>query len=206
MPKSCPEDKDEAHDAGTELADLSLPTAITSADLPLGPQPPSAQTQQSYLIREPIAASSSPTGRGTKGYIGYHLEANCLVFIKDCWRADVRGVHPELEIYSKFKEAGVRYVAEAIGGGDVEGTAAQVTLTQDFMEDANCPARRIHYHVVLKDVGRPLQTYEDSFQMAVAICYALMGAKACSPQFDTCLIVPQVITKHGSKPPCCIGT
>lgn len=209
MPEIWPEDEDKPQNVGIEIAvessDQSLSTADTSPEVPLDPKPPSAQPpcpakvvgQRSYLIGKPISASHSPTGRGTKGFIGYDLEASRLVFIKDCWRADARGVHPELKIYSKFKKLGVQYVATAIGGGDVGGPAAQVSLTQDFMDRRDRPTRRIHYRLVLEDVGRSFDTYDDSNEMVIATAQAFIGAGICNVSSDLGLTITQVIAKHG---------
>lgn len=145
------------------------------------------------LVSKPQEASESFTGRGTKGFVAYDLEGKRLVWLKDCWRVDSEGskvpVHPEHETYAKLKSHNVQFVATAICGGDVKshsrsetpGTEAsgplgpipQKTLNQQWVVDFR---PKIHYRLVLKEIGRELETYSDSsFELCDFVFHAYLG-------------------------------
>jgi hypothetical protein len=128
-----------------------------------------------YLIGRPITDPCSLTGRCTKGFVAYDLEANRLCFIKDAWRPLVEGAHPEWDVYKRLKEHGVtQHVATALAGGDVGGSGApQHTVSQEYLADGTVP--RSHGRLVTKEVGRSLGTYVDSAELMFATFHALLG-------------------------------
>lgn len=133
--------------------------------------PPSRQ----FLIGKYLSASHSLTGRATRGYIAFDIEKERLVFLKDYWRPDADGVHPELDVYARLKQNNVRFVATAIGGGDVGGSRAQLTGTQELIPEPKRPKARIHYRVLLEQVGQPLEKYYNSYFMLAFVAHALIG-------------------------------
>ncbi|KAF7790390.1 hypothetical protein EIP86_001345 [Pleurotus ostreatoroseus] len=130
---------------------------------------------KTFLIGISLADAGTLTGRATRGYAAYDIEKQRLVFMKDSWRSDVIGVHPELEVYRRLREKDVKYVATAIGGGDVGGSQPQMTLNQQWIVKPSVPNTRIHYRLLTLQVGRPLDTYERSADLIVAVKNAFYG-------------------------------
>lgn len=134
-----------------------------------------------YFIGKPCATTFSPTGRGTKGFVAFKPKQDghdsaMLHFIKDYWRPDTDAVRKELDVYANLKFCDVSHVATAIGGGDVGEN--QGSLTQGYMQVvAGCPVplRRVHCRLVLKEVGRPLDTYEDQGVLMGVLYDAVTG-------------------------------
>ena len=183
MPKGCP--------IGTiskvVVADTTQPTAT-----------------RRLLISKAQNARESVTGRGTKGFVAYDLEGDRLVWLKDCWRVDSSGsdvpVHPEHETYARLREHGVKYVATAVCGGDVESLPQPNTSpSQETLPlQENCPQTtlnqrwvtgfrpKIHYRLVVEEIGRKLETYKSSFHLCCFILYALEGNSHCTPERSGC--------------------
>lgn len=130
-----------------------------------------------YLIGRYHNGTRSPTGRGGKGFIAYDIDRRRLVFLKDYWCADASGVHPELEVYRILHEKRIGHVATAIAGGDVGGTKAQCTHTQDLISATRKPARRFHHRIIVWEVGRPLDSYERSGVLVGAVLQAIHAHK-----------------------------
>ena len=131
-----------------------------------------------YYVGKHHAASKSPLGRGTKGYVAFDVDRDRLVFIKDYWCALADGVHRELNIYRRLHENGVSHVPTALAGGDVGGPEMQTTVTQDFMkedEEGRVPAKRVHYILVTKEVGRLLETYRGQLELNTCLFHAFTG-------------------------------
>lgn len=132
------------------------------------------------------------TGRATRGFIAFRLQPAKLVFVKDYWRPDVACVPLELDAYARLAKHQVRYVATAIGGGDVGDTRPQVTLTQDYLPHEKGEIfhiRRIHYRVVTDTVGHPLHTYDNSRQLVEFVLHAFKGKTLSYPTSCDCLNV-----------------
>lgn len=129
------------------------------------------------------SGSRSPTGRGSKAYIALDVKRSRLVFLKDYWCARHPTVHPELEIYERFRKAEKppSYVAHCLGGGPVlTDGREQVTLTQSLLERiwiSSVPVERCHYRFVLQEVGRPLETFKNSEQLIDLIYQAFLAHK-----------------------------
>lgn len=113
------------------------------------------------MIGAPVSVSLSPTGRGTKVYPAYDVDRNKLVYLKIYWRTIGKGIHPELETYERLKKAGVRNTATPLAGGFVLcHQKAYETLTQNYI-DNEWPAARQRYCLVTKELGRPIETFND---------------------------------------------
>ncbi|KAI0685723.1 hypothetical protein BC835DRAFT_495574 [Cytidiella melzeri] len=125
-----------------------------------------------YFIGKHIAASYSPTGRATKGYVAFNQQSKRLCFLKDYWRPISSKIPKELDVYKKLKAAGVRYVASVIGGEDLVG---QCTVTQIHLVLEEVPLERVHCRLVFEQLARPLEAYRGSLDMIVVLLNALQG-------------------------------
>lgn len=136
----------------------------------------------------------SPIGRGTKGYVAYVVEMDRLVFVKDTWRPNSEKITPELERYRELHKHEVKYVAQAVGGGDVYHVGGGPggnhvrpghirTRFQEF--DKRRPiVERIKYRVVVETLGLPLQDYLDSFALTRTVFCAFIGAPRGLPRLQ----------------------
>lgn len=109
--------------------------------------------------------------------MAYCLDDNVLVFLKEQWRANAVGVHPELKTYERLRQHGVQGVATAIAGGDVHGLRGlHKTASQRYLNKQGFDIpERIQTRLVLKEVGRPLETYGDSIDLIVVTTHAFIG-------------------------------
>ncbi|TFY51767.1 hypothetical protein EVJ58_g10393 [Rhodofomes roseus] len=117
--------------------------------------------ERGFLVGKPYFMSDSPTGRGTRGYIAYDVAEHRLVFLKEYWRLDAPTYHPEVAAGD---------VLDATGG-------MHHTRAQDFFPDP--PPKHIQYRIILKEIGKPLEEYETSFELMSAMyccIYAHMKA------------------------------
>ncbi|CAL1697202.1 unnamed protein product [Somion occarium] len=136
-------------------------------------------------IGKHLAGHRSTTGRATRGYIAYdpaYLDTETgetgprLVFAKDTWRPDTDKIHPEIEVYSKLHAANVPNIATLISGGDVVANGnTQRTRTQEVLDNF---LPRIHYRILFKEIGRPLDTYRESLEMIQFIGDAIEAHEA----------------------------
>ena len=100
-----------------------------------------------------------------------------MVFFKEQWRANAIGVHPELETYQRLHEHNVSHIATAIAGGDVRGERGlHKTISQRYFDKEGIDMHeRIQTRLVLKEVGRPLESYADSIDLILVVNDALQG-------------------------------
>ena len=110
------------------------------------------------------------------------------------WRADV--THSELETYGRLKRAKVKHVATAVAGGDVGDH--QVTRSQELMSLQNHrtakAAKRILLRFVVWEVGRRLETYEDSIHLFRTVYDAFTGSFMSLPAEPCMLTIPHLLT------------
>jgi predicted phosphohydrolase len=92
--------------------------------------------------------------------------------MKDYWRPKSKKLYTELAAYERLQEKGVRHVATAIAGGDVEN---QKTVTQEYLEEEKKPLEHVHCRLVLQELARPLSDYKYSSEMIILIYHALEG-------------------------------
>lgn len=130
---------------------------------------------KSYLVGKPMMYCCSPTGRATKGYAAFDMEKARLVFLKDVWRAVSERIRPELDIYITLNMKQVRNVPTVLGGGDV---GRQRTLTQKHLTDSNEVRERAHARLILMELGRSLESYEDSPELMAVVRSAIWGESA----------------------------
>ncbi|KAH8100081.1 hypothetical protein BXZ70DRAFT_203982 [Cristinia sonorae] len=136
----------------------------------------SPSTSHTFLVRNlsTRTTSPSPTGRGTKGYIAFDLEKKKFCFLKDAWRADADGVHPEIEVYKRFEGLAtpIAGIATVSCGGDMHNAIGSRRIArQETKAQAWFPgyAPRIHTRIVLNEVGIPLRDYEHSFELCCVV-------------------------------------
>lgn len=161
-------------------------------------------TPRAFLIGKPLNSGSADVqvhGDGIRPYIGYDLLENRLVFVKDYWRD--RDSYQELDAYQRLQENNAQYVATAIAGGDVGGTTPQRTVNQMYMHNQYA---YIHHIVVLKEVCRPLATYENSGVLLAAIYHGVIGTSDLHGYMLAPLTGRKVIARPGSPPGCCTAT
>lgn len=123
-----------------------------------------------------MSGSRSPTGCGSKAYAAFDKKNERLVFLKDYWCARHPTIHQELQTYERFRTSPMppRYVTHCLEGGTVciDGRE-QATLTQCLLEmiwlGSPTPSERVHCRLVLQEIGRPLETFEDSHQLLVVL-------------------------------------
>lgn len=103
-----------------------------------------------------------------------------MVFLKEQWRANAPGVNPEIKTYMRLREHNVQCVATVIAGGDVSSpgsSSVHKTVSQRFFDKQGLDLpERIQTRLVLKEVGRPLETYSDSIELIQVTTHALIGA------------------------------
>ncbi|KAM5541449.1 hypothetical protein V8D89_005003 [Ganoderma adspersum] len=119
-----------------------------------------------FLVGRPHFAADGLVGRCTRGYLAYDItdadEKNWRTcFLKDSWRPVVPGrTRPEHLVYQRLRFCGVdRGIATLICGGDVGGHWAQRTKVQDFLPEENRPVLRVHYRLVIEEIGIRLEDF-----------------------------------------------
>lgn len=118
-------------------------------------------------------------GRGTRGYIAYDVTNKRWVFFKDMWKDASDDVHLELDTYALLKASSVPAVPTAVGGGVIDD---QGTWAQKLFDTTPSPAPRVHCRLVLKEVARPLEDYQDAEHLIRIIYHALQGKLLTSMQ------------------------
>ncbi|KAI0090941.1 hypothetical protein BDY19DRAFT_665334 [Irpex rosettiformis] len=125
-----------------------------------------------HFIGKHISASHSPTGRATIGYITFNMlgkNGPRLSFRKDYWRPVLPNMRTELSIYEPLKAKGVPRIATVIGGGDI---ANQRTVTQKYLGHRKL-VERVHCHIFIEELARPLADYTNSGVMIAVVYHAL---------------------------------
>ena len=133
-----------------------------------------ASKECNFLVGIPVSSSQPPLGRDAKGFVGYDLDGDRLVFVKDYWRDVTSGSYSECDIYIRLNEKNIDNVAKLLAGGNVGAPVAQRSLLA-----INGWESRIHTRVVLDTVGRPLETYECGLIM-VKIVWDCLNGERCS--------------------------
>ena len=157
----------------------------SSSSGPLPAPSTSARSPRKFLVGRPHFASDALIGRCTTGYYAYDVtdadEKNWSVcFLKDSWRPFVPGrTRPEHLLYERFRRKGIT-AAHGIGtlvcGGDVGGCRAQKTRVQKHLPVANRPALRVHYRIVIKEIGVRLEDFRHFSELSAMFADAMKGA------------------------------
>ena len=166
-----------------------------------GPRRTRASRKKTFLIGKHVAGSHAAVGRGTKGWVCYCIEDDTLAFLKEQWRANAVGVHPEIETYKRLQEHDVHYVATIVAGGDVSGPrGVHKTISQRYLDKKGIELpERVQTRIVLKEVGRPLGTYADSIELLLIMGTAVKGKQWFCVAEVYSFLSYKVIKKHGSR-------
>ena len=140
------------------------------------------------LVGKPLFTSRSLMGRGTKCFVGWDLDANLPVMIKDSWRAELSGIGSEFDTYTTLWEGKTKlkstYIPTPLGGGDVyhmEGNTRQYQRTTPLAVPVlpGTPqlqrTPRIHTRLVLKEICETLESFTNAEHLVGMIFNALMG-------------------------------
>ncbi|KAL4244569.1 hypothetical protein ABKN59_009941 [Abortiporus biennis] len=133
------------------------------------------------LIRYPRISTRSPFGRATKGFVALDLGEKKLKFLKDSWRYHGGDYHPEIEVYGKLQQAGVKNIAKVEGGGDVLGVDGkpQTTFAHSYLkvksDDDEEYLPQQHYRLLIRQLGTPLEKYDTSYSLCYYILLALIA-------------------------------
>ena len=109
--------------------------------------------------------------------LAFNMEMGEVVFLKDCWRADVDGMVKEGEIYAILESKGAPNVAPFGKGNDVSD---HTTLTHTLRdENWACWSRVMvllrQYRMSLNVVARHLTSFNSSREFVSAIADAMAG-------------------------------
>jgi hypothetical protein len=163
------------------------------------------------LVSRPCFTSSSPTGRSTRGYWGVVVketpQESEVVFVKDVWRSNVKGVECEGNILRRLHEKGVRNIPPLVAHGDVKDNGesfyksfissltkvdagvVQTTDTDQLVrrrwvtslttEESSEIHSRVHYRLVTRKAGYPLKTFAGSKELLMGTYDAYIGRVPC---------------------------
>ncbi|EED81521.1 predicted protein [Postia placenta Mad-698-R] len=124
-----------------------------------------------FLICKHDFSSTSPIGRGTRGYLAFDMKTGKFVYFKDSWRISTG--HSEIKVYQHLHEHGVGYIATPICGGDVVHTDG--TLHRTLAQDRNGNAEYIHFRLVVEEIGESILDYPTSKDL-VAVMFGAVVA------------------------------
>ncbi|OSD02562.1 hypothetical protein PYCCODRAFT_1410479 [Trametes coccinea BRFM310] len=170
------------HDLFDKAATPDWPTYVLRiARLPVPPPsaPPHDATMPAgeYVIGRPQFRSRSIIGSATRCYAAWDRAEQRPVFIKDYWRLS-RGLS-EYQVYLNFSQGlhPVTNIPTVVGGGDVytvdfgyQTTQSRMTSTLDgdiFVGE------RVHTRLVMKEIGRPLESFKDWRELTSVVHDAL---------------------------------
>ena len=139
-----------------------------------------ATPEKEFLIAQPVTYHYSPTGRCTRGYIAFDLQDGCQRFLKDQWRTYSRGTRPEWRTYQRLQHKKVTAIATAIAGGDIGPPGCpQRTKADKYIKKIGV-VERVHSRLVTREIGRPLEDYENSVELLRVCSFALSGTSVFS--------------------------
>jgi hypothetical protein len=147
-----------------------------------------------YIAPAAIWHTESLFGRSTFGYIAYDVARSKLVYLKDFWRTNLKGIQKEGDVYRELHDAQVPNIPILGRAGDVPVSpdhastalfAAQRTRTHEYVKESGlgherCPGRPdvepyVHYRLVLETLGRPLNKFKSTRQLCEVIRDAIVG-------------------------------
>ncbi|PIL30416.1 hypothetical protein GSI_07603 [Ganoderma sinense ZZ0214-1] len=140
---------------------------------------PTSSTHR-FIVGRPHFSSGALAGRCTKGFMAFDVtdpKKWVPCFLKDSWRPYVPGhTRPEHLVYVRLRRMNVVKedgIATLICGGDVGGRHAQCTRVQDDLPPENRPVPRVHYRLVLEDIGLPLSEFRNFGELSGIFADAL---------------------------------
>ncbi|KAM5541438.1 hypothetical protein V8D89_004992 [Ganoderma adspersum] len=183
----------DAGDSTTKLKKAAKAKPVVSSDeIPiydsLAPSTPSTlpstssasvSGEREFLVSHPHFTAGSLIGRCTRGYVAFDLKTETFCFLKDSWRPLVPGrSRPEHLVYERLRGHGVFSIASLMCGGDVGGPRAQVTTIQDDIPAEKKPIARVHYRIVIEEIGVPITEFQNFAELAAVFGHALIAHMA----------------------------
>ncbi|KAL7283894.1 hypothetical protein ACG7TL_001166 [Trametes sanguinea] len=172
-----PEADHEAFSGDTWVASYLLRIARLPVSTPSAPPHNANIPAGEYLIGRPQFRSRSIIGSATRCYAAWDHAKQRPVFIKDYWRLN-RGLS-EHQIYVKFSQGPhpVTNIPTIVGGGDVYSVdfGCQTTRTRmiSTLDGDIFVGERVHTRLVMKEIGRPLESFKDWRELASIVNDAL---------------------------------
>lgn len=132
-----------------------------------------------FLVGKPHFQAPGVVGRTTRGYIALEHGAKRarFVYLKDAWRVVNDEIKKEGDTLRELREREVQYVPTLICHGDITG---QETTTQAVWpkhhDKLPCKLKtHRHYRLVVEEVGKPLEQFDNGRQLLKALWHCLMG-------------------------------
>ena len=171
---------------------LSLSGSSSDDDSTSEPTDSSTPTIRRFIAGQPHFSANTLVGRCTRGYMAFDVtDPNKWIpcFLKDSWRPlSPRRARPEHLVYERLRRRGVKPtdgIATLVCGGDVGGPRAQCTRLgmQRDVPAVDRSVRRIHYRLVMADIGLTLSAFENFSELSAIFVDALRGTTLNAPQF-----------------------
>ncbi len=145
--------------------------------------PEETRSVRRFAVGKPHFQAPGIAGRATRGYVALPLTAKGgvegpFVYLKDAWRVDREGIEREGPILSELNRLKIKHVPTLLCHGDIPG---QVTVSQDIWPDYHpqepeCPLKRHqHYRLVVNEVGKSLDMFENGYQLVYALLCCIDG-------------------------------
>jgi Fungal protein kinase len=170
-------DTRDAVKAVKELEKSQVPLVVVSI-----PNPAAGDSlPYEYVVASPIPSPWIPVGRWTRTSIGYDIQREKQILLKDSWRLVIDGVLKEGDVYSRFKAHKVPNVPRCSNSGDIGDDEYHSPQTGRFVHADWAISSRSdltlhrHYRLILDDIGQPLDSFARSFDMVRAVYAALRG-------------------------------
>ncbi len=87
-----------------------------------------------FLIARPIFETTGLTGRGTRGYVAWHVQSKSFVFLKDAWHPSCKGVEMEGDILQGLNDAGVEHIPTLLCHGQVASQETRVSHYAQYVD------------------------------------------------------------------------
>ncbi|KAI9061548.1 hypothetical protein FKP32DRAFT_1575603, partial [Trametes sanguinea] len=131
-----------------------------------------------FLVGRPAYDPAMAAGRCTLGFAAWDVSRQRSVFIKDYWRTYGPDTLTEYEVYRRLAEGDhpVRNIPTILGGGDVPGSFEIASLRPCFQGDPFLAATRIYTRLVIKEICRSLQSFQDWRELVSVVHDALLAA------------------------------
>ncbi|KAI0645247.1 hypothetical protein C8Q79DRAFT_1119960 [Trametes meyenii] len=138
---------------------------------------------RSFLVGKPHFAASGVAGQATRGYIALDVSNpdGPPVYLKDAWRVVSDDIEQEGSVLKTLHKHNVQFIPTPVCHGDLVGqqTQTQVVWPAYHPEQEGPLKTHQHYRLVVKEVGKPLERFEHSFQLVGALrCCVLAHAQA----------------------------
>ncbi|GJE92085.1 hypothetical protein PsYK624_082380 [Phanerochaete sordida] len=136
------------------------------------------------VVNKPLQTSSDLRGRNARAYIAYDIQKGRLVFMKDSWRSEKKGLRAEFQTYQELYACGVPHLPEVLCGGDVLDTTGSIheTVTQKFTYDDDGTRMkglpeldRLVHHRIVQEIAYPLESALNEHEFIQALHDALQA-------------------------------